>query len=190
LKNKPLIINVRGNSGSGKTHLTREFMKLGKFEGVSWEKENFKLHDYLDRKRKWAVLGSYENTCGGCDTIKTQAEIVRRVTEHTNRGYNVWLEGLILSTIYGTVGEFSERFGDRWIFAYLDTPPYICYERILKRRKEAGNTKPFNQKNTSARFSTIVRNREIVEAHGRRTVTLPWAAPLAPLLKIVKKEAA
>jgi hypothetical protein len=181
---KPLIINVRGNSGSGKTHLTREFMKLASYVNNTEPDVTF-----IHNKKEWAVLGRYGNVCGGCDTIKTQREIANRVAQYTKDGINVWLEGLILSTIYGTVGEFSEQFSDHWVFAYLDTPPYICYERILKRRAEAGNTKPFNQKNTSARFSTIVRNREIVEAHGRRVITLPWAAPLPPLLKIIRKEA-
>jgi hypothetical protein len=189
-KQSPLVINIRGNSGSGKTHLTREFMK--KFR-VNVPAINCyeRIEGYVTQQRTaplWAVIGKYENACGGCDTIKTQLEVVRRVEFFTGMGYNVWLEGLIMSTIYGTVGAYSEKFGDRWVFAYLDTPENICFQRIRERRRLAGNTKPLNEKNTANRFATIVRNREIVESHGRRTLLLDYRNPLPTLLKIIKKE--
>lgn len=180
-----MIINIRGNSGSGKTTLTRAFMSMSsEYEPGSDEP------DQLLRisGRRWAILGRYLNECGGCDTIKTQAEIIKRVRYYTKEGMNVWLEGLILSTIYGSVGAFSESYGNDWVFAYLDTPLDVCLKRVLARRKRAGNTKPFNEKNTVARDATIKRNREIVLSHGRRVVDLPYQNALSPLLKIIRKE--
>lgn len=179
----PLIINLRGNSGSGKTHTTRAFMALGKVAQV--ENDQFVTYG----KQRWVVLGRYGNACGGCDTIKTQQEIIDRVENYTAQGCNVWLEGLILSTIYGSVGAYSERFGDRWVFAYLQPPIEECVRRIKARRKAAGNAKPLNELNTRNRVTTIERNKQIVRERGRRVVELDWRDPLPALLKIIKKEA-
>lgn len=191
MKKLPLIINVRGNSGSGKTYLTREFMSLirsepGKVFGATYEGWD-EIGDL--KGRNWVVLGKYGNVCGGCDTIKTQAEIIERIECAIKAKFNVWLEGLILSTIYGTVGEYSERFGDRWVFAYLQPPIEECIRRIKARRLAAGNNKLLNETNTRNRVATIVRNREIVLEHGRRVVDLNWRRPLPQLLDIIKKEA-
>lgn len=189
---KPLIINLRGNSGAGKTYWTREFMKQGSFESSKSWNATWKNYDTVGdyKGQDWAVLGSYSNTCGGCDTIKTQAEIVERISCYVKDGFNVWLEGLILSTIYGTVGAFSERFEDRWVFAYLQPPIDVLIARIQARRAAAGNLKPLNEANTRARVATIERNKAIVRSHGRRVVELNWEKPLPELLKLVKKEGA
>lgn len=193
LKKLPLIINVRGNSGSGKTHLTREFMKKFGIDVPIWFGNEYKkkrAHAMVDSLHgKFCVIGSYDNACGGCDTIKTQAEVASRVNQAALLGYRViWLEGLIMSTIYGTVGEFSEQYKDRWVFAFLDTPIELCMARIKLRRIKAGNTKPLNELNTRNRVKTIERNREIVAGHGRRVVVLPHQSPLKPLLEIIRKE--
>lgn len=180
----PLVINLRGNSGSGKTHTTRAFLALGKVAQV--ENDQFVTYG----KQRWVVLGRYGNACGGCDTIKTQQEIIDRVENYTAQGCNVWLEGLILSTIYGSVGAYSERFGDRWVFAYLQPPIEECIRRIKARRRAAGNLKPLNETNTRNRVATIERNKQIVREHGRRVIELDWLDPLPALLKIIKKEAA
>lgn len=186
----PLIINLRGNSGSGKTFATRAFMALAKDGAGSLQRGKLEDQTMMLGKQHWAILGKYGNVCGGCDTIKTQAEIVDSVKYWTSRGSNVWLEGLILSTIYGTVGAYSEKFGDRWVFAYLQPPIETLLRRINLRRIEAGNFKPLNETNTRARVKTIERNKEIVRERGRRVVELDWEEPLPALLKIIKKEGA
>ena len=158
-----------------------------------WEEGKPPRTDYLGSgisKRPWAVLGSYSNTCGGVDTIKTQAEIIARVEHYTSLKYNVWLEGLILSTIYGSVGAYSEKFGDRWLFCYLQPPIEECIRRIKARRATAGNLKPLNETNTRNRVATIERNKEIVRDRGRRVIELDWRDPLPALLKIIRKEGA
>jgi|HubBroStandDraft_4_1064222.scaffolds.fasta_scaffold00021_12 hypothetical protein len=187
---KPLVCNIRGNSGSGKTYTTRAFMELCK-NRTAIEPDG-KIHGYSMTlgKQRWVVIGSYSNTCGGLDTVKTQQEIIDRVEEFSGLGFNIWMEGLILSTIYGSVGAYSEKFGDRWVFAYLQPPIEECIRRIKARRKAAGNVKPLNEDNTRARFSTIERNKQIVLSHGRRVVELNWRDPLPELLRVVRKEGA
>ena len=184
MSKKPIVINVRGNSGSGKTHLTREFMKLCKpLEGDFQQDNGFQFG-----RQRWVVLGRYSNVCGGCDTIKTQQEVVDRVRAYTDRKFNVWCEGLIMSTIYGTVGAYSEQFEDRWVFAYLLTPLDVCLQRIYKRREQAGQIKLFNELNTCNRVYSIESSRMKCVDRGRRVVDLDWHKPLPQLLTIIRKE--
>ena len=180
---KPLIINVRGTSGSGKTHLTREFMK-SRHPNIVTDNAG-KVYGYSCNG--WFVVGSYENVCGGCDTIKTQQQIIDRVAWGVSMGYHVWLEGLILSTIYGLVGAYSEEYAERWVFAYLNTPVDVCVERVIERRRVAGNIKPFDKENTVKRHATIRRNQAIVEEKGREAVTIDYLRPLASINNIIRK---
>lgn len=179
-----MIINVRGNSGSGKSTLTRNFMELCTRRDRHDENQIMYYKDF-----PWAVLGRYETPCGGCDTIKTQAEIVSRINFFVQRKYNVWLEGLLISGMYGTLGQFSERFEDRWVFAFLDTPLEVCLRRVQQRRNRAGNSKPFNPTNTVNRHAVIERTRERLLEMQRRVIMLPYHRPLEPLLKLIKEEA-
>lgn len=182
-----IVVNLRGNSGSGKTYTARAFMKLcqPRLSTILYHQDD-QLLSY--KKQKWVVLGRYSLVCGGADTIKTQTEIVNRIEMYANQNWNVFLEGLILSTIYGTVGAYSERFGDRWVFAYIQPPIEVLLERIRARRKAAGNVKSLNEINTRNRVATIARNIEIVREHGRRVLLLDWKNPLPALLKIARRE--
>ena len=178
-----VILQIKGNSGSGKTTLTRQFMQLGKRSKVitNWKAWGAgaepRLSDYRvvipGCQREWIVLGRYENTCGGCDTIKTYGEVIERVGFYSAEGYNVWLEGLMLSDTYGQVGEYSQRYGRDWLYFYLDTPLDVCLARVQQRRDADGNTKPFNPKKTTTRFRTIGFNKTRTEEHGHRVISLP-----------------
>lgn len=183
---KHIIVNIRGNSGSGKTTLARAFWALAIGGPEVYSDEPDQLFHYAGQS--WALLGKYATACGGCDSIPTQAEIVRRVEYYTRNKMNVFLEGLLMSGMYGTVGKYSEQFGDRWIFAFLDTPLEQCLKHIRMRRKAAGNDKPLNETNTRARHVTIARTQERIAAMGRRVVTLKWDKdPLKQLLKEIAK---
>ncbi len=184
---KPLIINVRGNSGSGKTHLAREFMALCT-PPESWINEGEPDQSLVYKGQFWVVLGKYHNACGGADGIHMQAEIVRRIKFYNKEGANVFVEGLLMSGMYGTVGKFSERFGDRWVFAFLNTPLELCLRRVQLRRDAAGNEKPFNPANTERRHDVIARTRLRIHDMGRRVVDLDYKDPLEQLLKIIRKE--
>lgn len=187
-----LIINLRGTSGSGKTTVVRQIMEQAKSVVPIRNPTNIgsdKPYGYeitMPNKLRMYAIGSYENTCGGCDTIKTQAEIIERLEYFAPNGH-VLVEGLILSTIYGSVGEWSEPYGDKFIFAYLSTPVKECVKRVLARRKAAGNDKPFNERNTVDRYTTILRNKEIAESKGRRTVMLDWKHPTTQVLELFEK---
>jgi ABC-type dipeptide/oligopeptide/nickel transport system ATPase component len=189
---KTLIINIRGNSGSGKTHLMRQIMKQLRIKEPMWfgDAKVKRPHAMVDKlKGKYCVIGSYDNACGGCDTIKTQAEVVSRVQMAAALGFKViFLEGLIMSTIYGTVGEYSEQFGDRWVFAYLDTPIEACIHRVKARRIKAGKAPEFNETNTRNRVNSLTSSRQKCLERGRLVLDLPHKTALQTIMEFIRKE--
>lgn len=114
-----MIINIRGTSGSGKTHLARELMaamenvnpipgdsQIGGLGTHYPRNKNSKAigyagtYTYPDKiPHHVSIVGRYETACGGCDTIKTQDEICDRVRAFATRG-DVVFEGLLVSVLY------------------------------------------------------------------------------------------
>jgi len=71
-----LILNIRGCSGSGKTHLIRQIMEeLGPPEPILdpvGKPEGYLLRGNI------RLVGRYESACGGCDRLRWEPEILRR----------------------------------------------------------------------------------------------------------------
>lgn len=139
-----MIVNIRGTNGSGKSTIVRTLMEgrnpipfvadgPGKRQvlGYSVRNPNPECHTPV------AVVGRYETACGGCDTIKTQDEVQARVRGHAPSRH-VLFEGVIVSDIYGRYKEMADNYPGEWLFAYLDTPLAVCFERIAGRRVAAG----------------------------------------------------
>lgn len=162
-QSKLSVINLRGTSGSGKTTIVRSVLRNG-----NWEKwvEDSKVMGYYNKTLNWAVVGSYENTCGGCDCIKTQDETERRINTLLSCGYNVLFEGLLISTITSRWEKFAKTVDANVLFYYIDTPIEECIERVKHRRLAAGNTKPFNTDNTVNRVKAIETTKQKLTAAG------------------------
>jgi predicted kinase len=160
---KPTVVNLRGTSGSGKTTIVRHILSHGHWE--TWSVQG-KVLGYINEDLKWAVVGSYENTCGGCDGIKTQDETEDRIRFLLNYGYSVIFEGLLISTLTSRWENFAKSIDANMLFYYIDTPVEECIERVKLRRLQAGNTKPFNTENTVNRVKAIETTRQKLTAAG------------------------
>lgn len=185
-----MIINLRGNNGSGKSTVARLLMDKGR--QLAGSTENLKIFKIVGCKRPWAVVGCYTTACGGLDTLNkvNRKRIPELIQEAVDLGCNVFLEGVLYSDYYGKLGEYSAQFGNQWIFAYMDTPVEECLRRVQYRRQMRGNTKPFDpNKKLYPRHKGILRSRLTIEqVHKRRTVTLPWQDPMSTLMKLIRKE--
>lgn len=196
------IVNIRGTSGSGKTTAVRYVMKkLGVVSNIVSSKSKapgastrYRLQ-YGKRVVGYRlsggvlVVGRYETACGGCDGIKTQEEIVERVKKFAYMGEVVLFEGLTLGTIYTRYYELSallKKSGHRFIWAFLDTPIDVCIKRVLKRRRLAGNTKPFNTKHTEAKFRSINSAKQHAITDKERVMTLNGKCAGKQLLKRIE----
>lgn len=152
-----MIVKLMGNSGSGKTTAVRQLMDLA--QEVTPLREGLRVKgyrlDFEDGPRTY-VLGSYENTCGGLDTIRTADEVIDLVVRYAPLG-NIVMEGLLSSTYIGKLGEFLMSYPTNWVF--LDTPLEECIERVKARRLLAGDSRPFNEENTRNRAKPIAAAR-------------------------------
>lgn len=74
------IIQIRGNNGTGKTTIVREYINKHKYEIVSVRvgKRNIECHAFDNT----VVIGRYDkNVCGGCDAaIKTADELKETIS--------------------------------------------------------------------------------------------------------------
>ena len=167
---KHQIINIRGCNGSGKTHTVRRFLQ--KLPSRALGGKPGRPAGYCVDAVAWGlavpiyVVGSYENACGGADGISTQEEIADRVVSACDHGH-VLVEGLLMSksSAGGHVAPVLKGRGA--IFGFLDTPWNICLERVLARRVEAGNDKPFDpDKTMRAAYEQCHRSAELLTQAG------------------------
>lgn len=183
-----MVIQIRGNNGSGKSYLVRMFME--EFDAKPYKKED-KIIGYTFKigKQPWFVVGKYITQCGGLDTISPVQAIVDRIQWAVDKGYHVICEGILVSDNYGLLGTYSNSFNNDWIFTLLQTPVDECIRRIQERRKAAGNPKPFDPHRTLIpRQRAIERVNEKIINAGRHVVLLPTSdeASYKTLLKLAR----
>ena len=185
-----MIINIRGTSGSGKTHLVRKLIATSTND-----------HILLDGRRKTMahmlmlddiipvfLIGSYANVCGGCDTIRTQSEVCSRVRHFSQFGHVVF-EGLVLSHIlsrYAALDKELSDQGERYIWAYLNTSLETCLENVQNRRTKRGDDREFNPKNTIDKHMSTIKCMEKTQDAGLEVVVLDYYGdPLSQLLELL-----
>lgn len=170
-----MIIRILGNSGSGKTTAVRELMQLSKIPPIEAYNEGGRVEAYelaLNVGKPTYVLGKYDNTCGGMDTISDWNDQLALIHRYALMGHVVY-EGLLLSTYYGRMGiNLHATYGREHLWAFIDTPIETCIERVKNRRLEAGNFKPLNEANTRARVKPIESLKRRLEAMYHNVVTV------------------
>jgi len=171
-----LIVKLHGTSGSGKTTVARELMKLDPQPRTMLHMANRKPEAYEVHipgfKDLLYILGPYTANCGGLDGVTDADDHIRLLQYYAERGH-VFYEGLLGSEYYGRIGKISEKYGDNHVFAFIDTPVDLCVQRVKARRLAKGNTKPLNPANTVGRVAKIARLKVRLESEFKRpTVTI------------------
>ena len=158
-----MIINIRGTSGAGKTHVVRRLMRSPGADGVIRAPEAVR-GPHPERSGREILLGyrhagvffvgSYEATCGGCDKFswKGAADWVQElVRARAVGGDHVVFEGLSVSHWK------AERFLQLGSVAplkvvLLDTTLEDCLAAVRGRREARGVTDELNPANTVDTF--------------------------------------
>lgn len=170
------IIKLHGCSGAGKTTVARALMAGADTVHVVTPHGTTKPEAYVclipDVAEEVAILGPYQNNCGGMDNYPSDAASIIRLIEAYHDYCHVVFEGLLLSTYYGTVGKHCEKYGDDFIMAFMDTPIVVCLDRINRRRHQQGSTNKFNPQNTIDKWETIRRLRDKAKQNGRRVIDI------------------
>lgn len=187
-----MVIDIRGTSGSGKTTVARGILEAGSSvpirsgDGGFFDRGKPECYEVIIPQvpKRVYVLGSYEQTCGGADSIGTQDEICRLVRKYAQQGHVV-VEGLLMSHLFSRYLALDRELAPiHYVWAFLDTPLELCLERVQARREARGVAKkPFNPKNTTQKWHDIKRVREKVLAQGRLVWDLDYRDPVAPVLE-------
>lgn len=181
-----MIINIRGTSGSGKSHLVRSLMELYGSRSRVMEEDRRQPIGYVlnNGGRSLAVLGHYETPCGGCDTIPKMDKIFQLVRDSHNNGMDVVFEGLLISAdIKRTLALHEEGLPLKVVA--LDTPIEACLAGINDRRSTRMGDKytPVNPKNTESKFKGVKSSMAKLQEAG---VAASWASR-ADALNIVRE---
>lgn len=161
-----VIANPRGIGGSGKTELVRRILvdygwgEGGRVEPIHHRGRHRPIAYRLlhpQGGRPLAVLGHYEATCGGCDTIRLADggldEAFRLADRYAAGGHDVLLEGLLLSAEHrqsAALAEVHELHVLR-----LDTPLDRCIQNVIARRRASRRTWPAIAKTAAAQQADI-----------------------------------
>lgn len=111
------------------------------------------------------LLGHYDDEAPnnrGCDSIGSARAVYELIREVGNG--IVLCEGLLLSEDSKWAKQLVEDGAEVRVY-FLSTPLDVCLNRIVRRRKDAGNEKPLNPANTTNRVEVIERaRRKLAEA--------------------------
>jgi len=153
-----MIINLRGTSGSGKTYAVKEFLyKNAPYYHImgAGSKKPVAHLVFMDMMPVYAI-GSYENVCGGCDTVPTQ-DMICGLVRHFSQFGHVLFEGLLMSHLWARYKALCEELtgcGEKYVWLFLDTPIEICLDRVDLRRALRGVDKPLNPHNTISKHQS------------------------------------
>jgi hypothetical protein len=168
-----LIISVRGTSGSGKSTIVRKLLALGYQDGApilgmlgvrAPEAYLVELPDGGDL----FVLGPYVAPTGGMDAVVGHGGIpacLQLLDKYEGKGHVVF-EGLILSSMWGSVGRWLEARKDKVIIAPISASLEECQAGLASRGKSRGDkTQKFHYEGT-------IRVCEQAKANGMRVEPL------------------
>lgn len=169
-----MIFNLRGTSGSGKTHLVREIM--ARYGGrVAYREEGRRqpIGYTFGRPgggRGLAVIGHYETACGGCDTIPKMERIFELVRASAEQGFDVLFEGLLISADVNRhveLHEWCQAHGQELQVIALTTPLDVCIDSINARRAARNpDLPPVKEKNTISKFNGVRKSLDRLRAAG------------------------
>lgn len=199
------IINPRGTSGSGKTELVRRILA-----DYGWRRDHDVATDGIEPiyrpgkaypfacrlqhpsgRRPLVVLGHYQVTSGGCDTIRTQdgglLEAVRLAGEFASRGHDVVMEGLRLSSEVALSARLAAAHGLHIL--HLSTPVERCAWNLVSRRRAGKNRLQAFERNTAEEHRRVEEACQALRQHA--TVesldfdgALAWARELLGLEEV------
>lgn len=172
-----MIINIRGTSGSGKTHLVRQVMDRYDGRYKFYEKGRrqpigylYHLADTEPEHHSLAIIGHYETACGGCDTISKMEKIFELVQQSAEAGHDVLFEGLLIAADVNRHVATWEWARERDIpmeVMALTTPLDVCIDSVNARRHARNpDLPPVKTRNTEAKFGGVLKSMERLQAAG------------------------
>jgi len=154
-----MIFNIRGTSGSGKSHIIHSILKDHDHEEF-WEvpdNPKTRVIGYSVPSLVTNVLGRYETVCGGCDQIGSQDEVCGKVNRLKHP--NLIFEGLLVSHSFKRYHLLTKKVGPI-VFCFLNTSPEQCIKRVYERRTAKGKSGTFNEGQIHKDWAAVDRCRQ------------------------------
>jgi len=196
-----VIFNIRGTSGSGKTHLVRQFVEHYGGTEITADGRLWGYRMFGDRLR---VLGRYDRAIkgGGVDNItsalmkryaagggtgNSMDAVETQVRKWASAGRHVIFEGLIVTSVWGRWVRLAAELPVHFLF--LDTPLEVCLERTISRngRVPKGAAEGKGSLHEKHRRSQIQRQR--ATAAGLRFDILDHTRAFEQLVAVLRREA-
>lgn len=137
-------------------------------------------------KKPVYVLGPYLVATGGCDLVQPYDLILDLIEKYAAKGH-VLLEGVLVSSSYGRVGQLMERWGQEAVMAFMTTTLEQCITNVQKRRDARDDKREFDPTNLTSKFHSIVKSREKMEAEKKvRVVELTMKDGPKQVLALLK----
>lgn len=147
-----MLINIRGTSGAGKSHLVRRVMDCyaGRDEVRVDGRKQPLYYNMTGAPRPLRVLGHYNTACGGCDTIKTPDQVYELLTAAVADGHDVLYEGIMVQDDVRRCVDVNRSLQPVRVI-WLSTPIEECLRGVRSRREARGDDRPLNERNTRER---------------------------------------
>lgn len=172
-----MIVNIRGTSGSGKSHLVRAVMTRYACRPVHGERATDLLGpiatarpighecEHETGRRLW-VVGPYDKVgSGGADLLRwSRDDLMAMVRERAAAQWDVIFEGLVASDIRRTIGLHAS--GLPVLVVYLDVSLDECLAAVQARRRARGDERPLSPWKTSAKHRDMFSERKLLLAAG------------------------
>lgn len=175
------LVYVHGTNGSGKSTLARALLAAAG-GSVGYESHATKP-DKCGSTYTHAGLvfvGRYETACGGVDGIHPYALVHGEMQRTAVEEGSCFAEGLITPGVQ-TCTNFAGLF-DHALFIHLCTPEKQCIINVHKRRKEAGNTKPYDPANLMKKALSAAHWADRLERAGLKVARLSYTDALQECL--------
>lgn len=180
------VLDIRGTHGSGKSFIPLRLLEKLRYQPVIMEPLTYSGKEdvvaYYIPDHKLYILGRYETACGGCDGIKTQAEIKARAEYFRLKG-NVLLEGILVAHTFGPWSEFAR--GKPWKFLFLDTPLDVCITRVNMRRAKAGKNPLADPRNIVRDHARINSLQKKFEQAGHYSKYIDYKTAVSDVLEVL-----
>lgn len=190
-----LVINPRGTSGAGKTELVRRILaeygnrgrvepiqRPGRLRPIAWRAD----HPLGDRPL--AVIGHYERTRGGCDTIPLRDggldEAFRLADSLAREGHDVLMEGLHLSGEHRRSAALAVRHHLHVL--RLEAPVETCVRNVLTRRRAGGAARESIERTAFAAHQAMDAACHALAANGVVVEHLDFEAALRRMRELLR----
>jgi hypothetical protein len=184
-----MIINIAGTSGSGKSHLVRDFIKwVGDKRGLvkprykDGRKEPIGYDVSIKGHNPIHIVGAYESAdSAGCDNIHDVAWVYNYIKNQAI-GFDVLYEGLFMMNM--TRGpQLAAENGNMTVIQLAD-PLSVCIASIDARREARGEGKLLKKENTIGNFKRAASYCDKMSAAGAQVIRTKRAEALPVLIEL------